>query len=134
MASPCARLIPVVGLAAALAYTGCGGGEGQGRTRADQVRAATTAYLRALENERWARACRLMTAAARREIAGGAGSCASALEHGGALPADEVAAAGRAVAGARVRVRGRAALIEPLGSLPGPLRLRRVGADWLIDG
>jgi hypothetical protein len=59
---------------------------------------------------------------------------ALALAGGAALPPDQLAAAGREVAGAQVRVRGKAATIGPLGALPQPLRLERVADHWLVAG
>jgi hypothetical protein len=129
-----ARWPPVVGLLAALAFAGCGGDGGR-ETPADGVREAALVYVRALQGAKWAKACRLMTSAARREVEGAAGdSCVRALAGGGALAADQLASAGREVAGARVRVRGRAATIGPLGAFPQPLRLERVANRWLIAG
>ena len=99
------------------------------------MRASTAAYLRALQDRRWARACGLMTTAARRDIEDAAGApCATALAGGAALGADELATAAREVAGADVRVDGAAATIGPLGGQPQPLRLRRVGGRWLVAG
>jgi hypothetical protein len=116
-----------------LALAGCGGDERE--TPADEVRDATAAYLRALQEARWKGACRLMTASARRDVADAAGkSCARALGGGAVLPADELATVGREVAGARVRVRGTAATIGPLGALPQPLRLERMDGRWFIAG
>jgi hypothetical protein len=130
-----ARRLPVVGLLAALALAGCGSGDRERETSTDQVREAASAYLRALQDAQWARACRLMTASARRDIEDeGGASCARALAGGAALPADELAAAGREVAGAQVRVRGTAATIGPLGALPQPLRLERMADRWLVAG
>ena len=107
---------------------------GEGQTEADQVRAATSTYLRALEDARWARACGLMTTTARLELKAVRGSCVEALARGGALPPEQLASAGREVAGAPVRVRGTSAAVGPLGSFPEPLRLERVGGRWLVDG
>jgi hypothetical protein len=130
-----ARRLPVVGLLVALALAACGGGDRKRATPTGQVREAAYAYLRALQQARWTRGCGMMTASARRDIEDAAGvSCARALAGGAALPADQLAAAGREVAGAPVRVRGKAATIGPLGGLPQPLRLERVAGRWLIAG
>jgi hypothetical protein len=122
-----------VTLAVALALAGCGGGDRPRATPADGVRAAVRAYLGALAAHDWPRACRLMTPAARRELADAAGApCARALEAAGAEAADELASARREVAGANVRISGAAASIGPLGTAQQALRLRRVGARWLV--
>jgi hypothetical protein len=127
--------LAAVGLVTAFVQASCGGGgEADRPTQAERVRAATSAYLQALREERWTRACRLMTSDARRELGDAGGSCAASLAGGAALSPDELGAAGREVAGARVRVRGRTAAIGPLGSLPQRLRLERVGGRWLIAG
>jgi hypothetical protein len=127
--------VPVVGLLAAVVLAGCGSGDRDRETPVDQVREATRTYLRALQEARWKGACRLMTGSARRDIGDAAGgSCARALARGAALPADQLAAAGREVAGARVRLRGKAATIGPLGAFPQPLRLERVADRWLVAG
>jgi hypothetical protein len=122
-------------LLAVLALAGCGG-DSDRDTRTDAVRDAALAYVQALKDGRWGRACRLMTDAARRELVGDAASesCAGALEGGGALPEDQLASAGREVAGARVRIRGTGATIGPLGAFPQPLRLERVAGRWLVAG
>jgi hypothetical protein len=128
-----ARRLLVVGLLAALAVVGCGGGEGE--TSTDGVREAALAYVRALQTADWERACRQMTATARREVGGAAGeSCPLALAGGGVLSADQLASAVREVAGARVQVRGRAATIGPLGAFRQPLRLERVAGRWFVAG
>lgn len=102
---------------------------------ADRVRDAAAAYLHALQQGRWARACALMTPAARRAFAEAAGTrCPRALAGGATLPAEQLATAARAVAGADVRVRGAVASIGPVAALPEPLRLRRVDGRWLIAG
>jgi hypothetical protein len=76
-----------------------------------------------------------MTPAARRELAGAAGSpCGAALAAGGAEAAAELASARREVAGADVRIRGAAASVGPLGTAQQALRLRRVGGRWLVAG
>ena len=128
-----ARSLLAVGLAAAAAHAGCGGAD-EGPTPGDRVREATSAYLRALQHDRWARACALMTSAARRELGAAGGSCVRALRGGAALPTDQLASADREVAGATVRIRGRTAAIGPLGDFPQPLRLQNLGGRWLIDG
>jgi hypothetical protein len=121
-------------LLAALALAACGG-DSKRETPVDQVREATRTYLRALQAGRWKEACRLMTASARRDVGDAAGgSCRRALAGGSALPADQLAAAGREVAGARVRVRGKAATIGPVGASPRPLRLERLAGRWLVAG
>jgi hypothetical protein len=120
---------------AALALAGCGGNGGPRAAPGDGVRGAVRAYLGALEARDWARACRLMTAAARRELEDAAGApCGRALSAGAALAPDELATAARAVPGADVRIEGDAATVGPLGGAPQPLRLRRVGERWLIAG
>jgi hypothetical protein len=128
-----ARSLLAVGLAAAAAQAACGGGD-EGPTPSDRVRDATSAYLGALENSRWARACALLTSGARRELEEARGSCVRALMGGAALPADQLASAYREVAGATVRIHGRRAAIGPLGDFPQPLRLESVRGRWLIDG
>jgi hypothetical protein len=93
------------------------------------------AYLGALAAHDWARACRLMTPGARRDLAAAAGApCGRALAAGGAEGADELASAAREVAGADVRIRGAAATVGPLGTAQRPLRLRRAGGRWLVAG
>jgi hypothetical protein len=102
-------------------------------TPADGVRTAVRSYLGALSARDWSRACRLMTAEARRGLADAAGvPCARALA-AGATP-EELASARREVAGADVRIRGTAATLGPLGTAQQSLRLRRVGGRWLVDG
>ena len=128
-----ARSLLAVGLAAAVAQAACGGGD-EVTTPADRVRDATSAYLGALQQGRWTRACGLMTSGARRELEAARGSCAVALRGGATLPSEQLASAGREVAGATVRIRGRTAAIGPLADLPQPLRLERVTGRWLIDG
>jgi hypothetical protein len=129
------RRLTAACLLVTLAPAGCGGAEDKRETPADQVRKAARTYLRALQDARWTGACRLMTASARRDVADAAGgSCAHALASGAALPADQLAAAGREVAGAHVRVRGKAATIGPLAGSPQPLRLERVSGRWLVAG
>jgi hypothetical protein len=119
---------------AALALGGCGDDETQ-TTPGDRVREATRRYLGALEARDWPRTCRLLAASARREIESAAGArCTRALAAGAALAPDQAASARREVAGAAVRIRGAEAAIGPLGGLPRPLRLRRVGPRWLISG
>ena len=97
------------------------------------MRAAVRTYLGALSARDFPRACRLMTAAARRDIADAAGApCARALAAGAV--SEELASAEREVAGAEVRIRGDAATLGPLGTAQQSLRLRRVGRRWLVDG
>jgi hypothetical protein len=121
--------------ALAVAIAGCGGADPPRATPADGVRAAVRAYLGALATRDWQRACRLMTPAARRDLADAAGApCARALAAGGAEAADELASARRQVAGADVRIRGAAASVGPLGGAQAQLRLRRVGGRWLVAG
>jgi hypothetical protein len=135
MSSHPARRLLVVAPAAVLAVAGCGGHERRDPAPADQVRAAASGYLRALQGAEWTQACRLMTDSARRDLADAAGaSCARALSRGAALPADQLATAGREVPGAPVRVDGTSAAIGPLGGLSRPLRLQRVDGRWLIAG
>jgi len=74
-----------------------------------------------------------MTATARRDLADAAGApCAQALAAGAV--SEELASAQREVAGADVSIRGAAATLGPLGAAQQPLRLRRVGGRWLVDG
>jgi hypothetical protein len=99
------------------------------------VRAAVRAYLGALGARDWPRACRLMSPAARRDLADAAGApCSRALAASGAEGAAELASAGREVAGADVRIRGATATVGPLGTAQRDLRLRRVGGHWLVAG
>lgn len=136
------RRTAIMGVLAALA-AGCGGdGDGggaeqqQNRSRpADEVRRAATDYLQALRTRDWERACRMMTASARRELEGALGaSCPQALSAGGALPTDQLRSIARELPGARVAVRGDTATIGPIGPLQQPLRLRRQGGSWLVAG
>jgi hypothetical protein len=125
----------IAALALAFAVAGCGGDDHPRATPTDGVRAAVRAYLGALQGRDWTRACRLMTATARRDIEDAAGTeCAQALASGAALGADEIATAEREVAGAGVRIRGAVATVGPLGSAQQPLRLQRVGGRWLVAG
>ena len=125
----------VLALLAASAIAGCGGGATPDAGPAGAVRQAARAYVGALRAADWGRACALMTAPARRELAAEAGArCPRALAAGAALPPDRLAAIGRQLAGARVRVRGRSATIGPLGDAGRPLRLRRAGGRWLVAG
>jgi hypothetical protein len=122
-------------LIAALVLAGCGGDARPRATPQDGVRAAVSAYLGALRARDWARACRSMTDRARRDLEDAAGApCARALESGAALAGEELATAAREVAGADVRIRGATATLGPLGGLPEPLQLRRVGGRWLVAG
>jgi hypothetical protein len=128
------RPAPAV-LIAGLLLAGCGGEARPRPTPEDGVRDAASAYLGALGARDWARACRSMTAGARRDIEDAAGApCARALRSGAALAGEELATAAREVAGADVRIRGASATIGPFGGLPEPLRLRRVGGRWLVAG
>jgi len=118
-----------------MALTGCGAADRPKAAPADGVRAVVRAYLGALAARDWPRACRLMTPAARRDLAEAAGApCARALSASGAEAADELASARREVAGADVRIRGATATVGPLGTAQRPLRLRRDGARWLVAG
>ena len=120
-------------MTAAAVIAGCGGSDRPGATPSDGVRSAVGAYIGALSARDWSRACGLMTAAARRDLADAAGvPCARALASGAAP--EELASARREVAGADVRIRGAAATVGPLGTAQQSLRLRRVGARWLVDG
>jgi hypothetical protein len=120
-------------LASAAALAGCGGDDRPRATPEDGVRAAARAYLGALAARDWPGACRLMTAAARQELAATTGtSCARALASGGTLAAEEVATAEREVAGAEVTIRGASATVGPLAGTQQPLRLRRVDGRWLV--
>jgi hypothetical protein len=120
---------------AVLALAGCGGSDRPRAAPEDGVRASVRAYLGALQAGDWARACRLMTAAARRDLEDAAGApCGRALSAGAALAPDEIATAAREVPGADVRISGDAATVGPLADAPQPLRLRRVGGRWLIAG
>jgi hypothetical protein len=126
------RVAAFAGVLAAL--SGCGDGEAQ-TTPADRVRLAARAYLGALEARDWPRTCRLLATSTRRDIEGATGSpCERALAGGAALPPDQAASARREVAGAGVQIRGATAVVGPIGALPQPLRLRRVGRHWLISG
>jgi hypothetical protein len=99
------------------------------------VRAAVRAYLGALARHDYRRACGLMTAAARRDLADAAGApCPRALAAGAGAAAEEVASAQREVAGADVRIIGAAATLGPLGPAQRALRLRRVRGRWLVAG
>jgi hypothetical protein len=121
-------------LAALVALAGCGGGARQA-TPEDGVRAAARTYLGALAERDWARACRLMTPAARRDLADDAGApCPRALAAGGADAAEELGSAQRDVPGAAVRISGATASVGPLGSARQDLRLRRVAGRWLVGG
>jgi hypothetical protein len=120
---------------AALAVAGCGGADRATPTPEDGVRAAARAYLGALAAQDWTRACRLMTASARRNVADAAGApCSRALAAGGADAGEELASARREVPGADVEIRGAAASIGPLGTAQQALRLQRVGGRWLVTG
>ena len=123
-------------LAAVVMLAGCGGNDRRPvSTPESAVRAATSAYLGALASGDFPRACRMMTAAARRDLADAAGTpCAQALRAGAAQAADDVAAVRREVAGAEVRIRGALATIGPLGAAQQPLRLRRERGRWLVAG
>jgi len=119
----------------ALGLSGCGGGDHARTTPADGVRAAVRAYLGALARQDFAGACRLMTPAARRDLADAAGApCARALAAGSGDAAEALASARREVAGANVRIRGAAASLGPLGPAQRALRLRRVDGRWLVAG
>jgi hypothetical protein len=121
--------------ALALALGACGGSDRPVATPADGVRAAVRGYLGALARHDWAEACRRMTPAARRDLADAAGEpCARALAAGSGGAAEELASAGREVAGADVRIRGATATIGPLGPAQQALRLRRAGGRWLVAG
>jgi hypothetical protein len=120
---------------AVLAVAGCGGSGRSTPTPEDGVRAAARAYLGALAQRDWGRACALMTPAARRDLAAAAGEpCPRALAAGGADAGEELASAGREIAGADVEIRGAAASIGPLGTAQQPLRLQRLGGRWLVTG
>jgi hypothetical protein len=120
---------------AALAIAGCGGSDRPTPTPEDGVRAAARVYLGALASRDWARACTLMTPAARRDLSDAAGApCPRALAAGGADAAAELASARREIPGADVEIRGVAASIGPLGTAQQALRLRRVGGRWLVAG
>ena len=125
----------VVAALAAVALAGCGG-EPDGRDDpADQVRAVVAAYLGALEDGQWERACAMMTAAARGDVEDAAGrACARALASGAVLSDAELGTALRQVPGADVRIRDATATVGPLGDLPDALRLRRQDGRWRIDG
>jgi hypothetical protein len=132
---PCRVAAAALVAALALAAVGCGGGGRARTTPADGVRAAVRTYLGALAGHDWARACRLMTATARRDVADAAGApCPRALAAGGGQAAEELASAQREVAGADVRIRGAAASLGPIGPAQQALRLRRVGGRWLVAG
>ena len=134
MTARAARRPLVAVILAAAALAACGD-DREPPGPADDVRSAASAYVRALERAQWGRACRMMTASARADLRDAAGApCMRALAGGAALPRSELAAAGREVAGAPVRIRRRTATIGPLGDLPRPLRLERMGDRWLIAG
>lgn len=134
--APAIRPRPVaVAVAVALGVGACGGGARSQPTPADGVRAAVSAYLGALAGHDFARACRLMTLAARRDLADTAGvPCARALAAGGGPSGEELGTARREVAGADVRIRGATATIGPIGPAQQALRLRRSGGRWLVAG
>lgn len=96
---------------------------------------AGRAYVEALRAREWARACRMMTGAARDSLRDEAGnSCERALEGGGALAPGELDAIRRQLDGARVRVRAGRATLGPLGDGERSLVLERRGARWLVAG
>lgn len=129
------RAAAVACAALALALSACGGGSAPRRASpAENVRAATDAYLAALAARDWGRACRLMTPGARRSLADAAGEPCSRALAGGATSGEDLASARRAVPGAVVRIRGAAASIGPFGASQEALRLRRVGGRWLVAG
>jgi hypothetical protein len=133
--APGGRRSALLAVLAAAAIAGCGGGAKPDEGPGGAVRQAARAYVGALRAADWRRACALMTPGARRALAEDAGAaCPRALAAGAALPPDRLAAIGRQLAGARVRVRGRAATIGPLGDAGRPLRFRRAGKRWLVAG
>lgn len=124
-----------IALLACLAAIGCQSSAPPPPAADEGVRQSARAYVEALRGERWARACTLMTRAARaalREQAGG--SCTSALAGGATLTPGELAAIGRQVPGARVEVRGARATLGPLGVGELSLVLERRGGRWLVAG
>ena len=122
---------------AAMLVAGCGGtgDRRQPPTPESRVRAAATAYLGALAAQDFGRACRLMTAPARRDLAGAAGTtCERALRAGAPSASEDLATVRREVAGADVEVRAARATIGPLGTAEQPLRLARQRGRWLVAG
>lgn len=120
-------------LVAAGAYAGCGKDSVPSSTPAQQVQAAYRQYVRALDSERWADACRLMTVEARAGALVGAallgdtpGSCVAAVR---ALAA-EAPKGGRRSKLTSIRVaKGRATA----GDGENSLSFARVNGMWLID-
>jgi hypothetical protein len=131
-----ARRATAGALAAATLVAGCGGGDGHRPPAPERaVRAAATAYLGALAAGEFPRACRMMTAAARRELADAAGTtCAQALRAGAGQAAEDLASVRREVDGADIRVRGANATIGPFGAAQQPLRLVREQGRWRVAG
>jgi hypothetical protein len=125
------RLIAVLGLGLLVLLVGCGGEE-RPPDPADEVRAAAAAYVDSLRGERWAEACDRMTPAARAAVAEGSRSCRRALAAGGSLPREALDTVARQLAGAPVRISAAAAVLGPVGDLPGPLRFERAAQRWLL--
>jgi hypothetical protein len=122
-------------LACVVLLAACGG-DGRREEPAPQraVRSAASGYVDALAGGDFGRACRMMTASARRALSDAAGTCASALRDGAASAAEDVATVRREVAGAEIRICGSRATIGPFGAAERPLRLERVGGHWLVAG
>ena len=124
-----------IALLACLAIIGCEASSPAQPAGTEPVRQSARAYVEALRSQQWARACGLMTQAARevlREEAGG--SCRRALAEGTALAPGELDAIRRQLAGARVQVRGEHATLGPLGDTGRSLALERRGGRWLVAG
>jgi hypothetical protein len=96
------------------------------------VRAAARSYVDALRQRDWDQACARMTPRARAAVAEGAGSCARALAHSGALPRATLDTVARQLSGAGVRVTGARASLGPVADLPDPLRFERRNGRWLV--
>jgi hypothetical protein len=124
-------MVLVTALALQALVAGCGGDDPP-PDPADAVRAAATAFVGALREERWDAACAAMTAAARTAVADDAGACAAALRDGAALPREDLDTVARQLAGAPVRIEGGRATLGPVGDLPEPLRLERRRERWLV--
>ena len=121
-------------LACAVLLAACGDGEREAPAPQRAVRSAASGYLDALAARDFERACRMMTAAARRALSDTVGTCPSALRDSAASAAEDVATVRREIPGADVRIRGSSATIGPFGAAQRPLRLERAGGRWLVAG